>query len=128
MTVPGREHRGGTRVVQRRVVLGRDHPADHDGMSRVGRGAPQRLLGSGTSVRCPAASDDGPTMASASTALTGDLLGVWNSGPDVDVPAEILPNAEGDDLLAAVVSVLAHLGQQDRGRRPVNGLERLDRA
>jgi hypothetical protein len=37
--------------------------------------------------------------------------GVWNSGPDVDVEADV-GEGGGDHLGAAVVAVLAHLGDQ----------------
>ena len=44
---------------------------------------------------------------------------------DVDVPTQI-GERRGDDLLAAVVAVLAHLGQQDAGATAVCDLERID--
>ena len=44
--------------------------------------------------------------------------GVWKSGPSIDVEAEI-GEGRGDDLLAAVVAVLADLGDEDPRRPPV---------
>ena len=45
--------------------------------------------------------------------------------PDIDIEAEI-GEGRGDDLLAAVVAVLAHLGDQDARPSTVRGLEGLD--
>jgi hypothetical protein len=55
--------------------------------------------------------------------LTRDLLGGLEERADVDVEAEV---GEGgrDDLLAAVVAVLAHLGDED-ARAPTLGLLEL---
>ena len=55
------------------------------------------------------------------------LAGRREQRPDVDVEAEI-GEGRGDHLLAAVVAVLAHLGDQDARPAPVVALERLDRA
>ena len=52
----------------------------------------------------------------------GDLLGRLEHGADRDVEAEI-GESGGDHLLAAVVPVLAHLGDEDAGLRPVRPLE-----
>ena len=46
--------------------------------------------------------------------LAGDLAGRLEQRADVDVEAEVGERG-GDHLLAAVVAVLAHLGDQDRG-------------
>jgi hypothetical protein len=72
----------------------------------------------GTSVRCPAASDaDADDVTSFSTAWRATLLGGLEQRADVDVEAEV-GERRRDDLLAAVVAVLAHLGDEMRGRRP----------
>ena len=74
---------------------------------------PSALFSAGTSARWPAASDETPTIW---TLLVGrqrrDLLGRREQRPDLDVEAEI-GESRGDDLLAAIVAVLAHLGDED---------------
>ena len=57
--------------------------------------------------------------------LAGSFLGRLEQGADIHVEAEI---GEGrcDHLLAAVVAVLAHLGDQDARAAPVLGLEAVD--
>ena len=51
--------------------------------------------------------------------LAGDLLGRLEQRADVDVEAEV-GERRGDHLLAAVVAVLAHLGDED-ARPPARG-------
>ena len=51
------------------------------------------------------------TCTSLSTASCAASSGVWNSGPDVDVEADV-GEGGGDHLGAAVVAVLAHLDDQ----------------
>ena len=80
-------------------------------------------LSSGTRVRCAAASEETPsTCTSFSTAWRAASAGVANKRADVDVEAEI---GEGgrDHLLAAVVAVLADLGDQDARPAAFIGLE-----
>ena len=80
----------------------------------------------GTSVRCPAASDDTPTTCtSLSTACRATSSGVGEQRADVDVEAEV-GEGGGDHLLAAVVAVLAHLGDQDARPAAVGLGELLD--
>ena len=55
--------------------------------------------------------------------LLGHLLGRREQRPDLHVEAEI-GEARGDDLLAAVVAVLAHLGDEDARAAPGVLLER----
>ena len=57
--------------------------------------------------------------------LPGGLGRRREERPDIDVEAEI-GEGRGDHLLAAVVAVLAHLGDQDAGPPPVIALERFD--
>ena len=69
-------------------------------------------LSSGTSVRWAAASEDTPRICTSfSTAWRAASAGVANSGADIDVEAEI-GEGGGDHLLAAVMAVLADLGDQ----------------
>ena len=85
-------------------------------------------LSSGTSVRWPAASDDTPTMwTSFSIAWRAASAGRREEGADVDVEAEV-GEGGGDHLLAAVVAVLAHLGDEDARAPAVVDLEGLDQA
>ena len=70
---------------------------------------------SGMSVRCPAASELAPTTStSCSTAICAVSRGVWNSGPGDHFEAQI-GEGRGDQVGAAVVAVLAHLGDHDPG-------------
>ena len=80
----------------------------------------------GTSVRWPAASEDTPTTCtSLSAACRATSSGVENSGPDVDVETDV--GERGcDHFLAAVVAVLAHLGDQDARPAAVGLGELLD--
>ena len=67
------------------------------------------------------------TWTSFSTASRAASSGVWNSGADVDVEADVGERG-GDHLGAAVVAVLAELGDQ-QARPAAFGLgERLDLA
>jgi hypothetical protein len=88
----------------------------------------QRRLSCGTSVRCPAPArletDDVHVVLDR---LPRDLFRGLEQRADVDVEAEV-GERRGDDLLAAVVAVLAHLGDEDSGaaalvlqRRPRRG-------
>ena len=49
--------------------------------------------------------------------LLGCLARRLEQRTDVDVEAEV-GKRRGDDLLTTIVAVLAHLGDQDTGRRP----------
>ena len=81
---------------------------------------------SGTSVRWPAASErDADDVDVVVDRLLGRLAGRLEQGADVDVEAEV-GEGGGDHLLAAVVAVLAHLGDQD-ARPPALGRRRTPR-
>jgi hypothetical protein len=101
----------GARGVERGVVLRRDDAAHHD-QDVVAPARGQRGFSAGTSVRCPAASELTPTTCTSfSTACWAVSSGVWNSG-------RCRRRSRGrrrpcDHLLAPVVPVLAHLGDQD---------------
>ena len=64
---------------------------------------------------------------SFSTAWRAASAGRLEQRADVDVEAEV-GEGGGDDLLAAVVAVLAHLGDQDARAAAVACVERLDHA
>ena len=86
------------------------------------------LLSSGTSVRWPAASDDTPMMCTSfSTAWRAASAGRGEERADIDVEAEI-GEGRGDHLLAAVVPVLAHLGDENARSPAVVVLELLDQS
>ena len=65
------------------------------------------------------------TWTSFSIACRAASSGRREQRTDVDVEAEIR-EGRGDDLLAAVVAVLADLGDQDAGPPPVGALEGRD--
>ena len=124
MTVPGQEHRGRAHLLERRHVVGRDDPADHDQHvvgAELGQRVPQRRhqreVAGGERV-------DADDVHVGLDRLPGDLLGRLEQRPDVDVEAEVGERG-GDHLLAAVVAVLAHLGDQDAGTASLGLLELL---
>ena len=118
----------GAGLVQGLEILRRDDAADDD--HDVGAAVLLQLgaCSSGTSVRWPAASDETPTMwTSFSTACARRLRRRREQRADIDVEAEI-GEGRGDDLLAAVVAVLAHLGDEDARAAAVGLLEGRDHA
>ncbi len=108
----GREDRGGAHLQQRGHVVGRDHAADHD-HHVVGAEVGQRLLQRGDQRQVTGGqrvhADD---VHVGVDRLLGDLLRRGEQRADVDVEAHVGEGGD-DDLLAAVVAVLAHLGDQD---------------
>jgi hypothetical protein len=77
---------------------------------------------SGTSVRCAAASEETPTICTSFSTAWRAARRRGEQRPDVDVEAEI-GEGRGDHLLAAVVAVLADLGDQDARPAALVGLE-----
>src|SRR5262245_58622269 len=80
-------------------------------------------LSSGTAVRWAAASEETPRICTSFS--TARRAGGGEQRSDIDVEADI---GEGrcDHLLAAVVAVLADLGDEDAGAAPFRILERID--
>ena len=81
----------------------------------------------GTRVRCPAASDDTPRCARRCRRPAARPPRGGEQRTHVDVEADV-GERRRDDLLAAVVAVLAHLGDQDArpaARRPRRTLDQL---
>ena len=73
----------------------------------------QPAFNSGTRVRCPAASEEMPTICTSfSTACRAASSGVANSGP-MSTSKPRSAKAGGDHLLAAIVTILADFGDQD---------------
>jgi hypothetical protein len=72
-----------------------------------------RSISSGTSVRWPAASDETPTTSTPiALAFSADFLRRLEHVGQIDLEAHV-GKGRGDDLGAAVVAVLAHLGDED---------------
>ena len=120
ITVPGRKTAAAP--ISSRVVtsLGRDDAADHD-HDVVAALVGQRLLQrreQGEVTGGQAADPDDVDVGV--DRLLGDLLRRGEQRAHVDVEAHVGERAD-DDLLAAVVAVLAHLGDQDP-RPPTLGL------
>ena len=124
MTVPGRNTAAAPISRSVAYVAGRDHAADHDHDVVAAERRPAPRFSAGSRVRWPAASELTPTMCtSASTACWATSSGRGEQRAHVDVEAHV--GEGGDDhLLAAVVAVLAHLGDQD-ARAPALGLLEL---
>src|SRR3984957_8545212 len=118
----GAEDRGRAGRAQLAVVLGRDDPADHhhdvtaplvrEGGLEVGH---EGQVTGGERV-------DADDMDVGPDGLAGHLAGSLEQRPHVHVEAEVSERA-GDDLLAAVMAVLAHLGDEDPGTAPLGPLE-----
>ena len=124
MTVPGRKTAAAPISCSVGHVVGRDDAADHDHDVRAAL-LLQRLLQRGSRVRWPAASERDPDDVHVGVdRLLGDLLGGGEQRADVDVEAHVGEGAD-HDLLAAVVAVLAHLGDQDPGAATLGLLELL---
>ena len=123
MTVPGRNTAAAPISLQRRDVVGRDHAADHDhdvGPALLGERLLERRQQREVAGRQRGDADD---VHVGVDRLLGDLLGRGEQRPDVDVEAHVGERRD-DDLLAAVVAVLAHLGDQD-ARPAALGLREL---
>ena len=108
----GQEHRGGPHLLEGGHVVGRDHAADHDhdvGTALLG----QRLLQRREQREVARGERGDPDDVDVGVdGLLRDLLGRGEQRPHVDVEAHVGEGAD-DDLLAAVVAVLAHLRDQD---------------
>ena len=119
----GQEHRGRAHLLQRRDVVGRDDAADHDHdvvAAGLGQRRLQRRQQREVARRERRDADDVHVVVDR---LLGDLLGRGEQRPHVDVEAHVGERRD-DHLLAAVVAVLAHLGDQD-ARTPSLGLGEL---
>ena len=120
----GQEHRGRAHLPEPLDVVGRDHAADHD-HDVVAAEVGERLLQRGQQRQVPGGQRaDADDVHVRVDGLLGDLLGRGEQRPDVDVEAEVGEGGD-DDLLAPVVPVLAHLGDQDPRPAALLGLERL---
>ena len=81
---------------------------------------------SGTAVRCAAASDDSAEdMHVVLDRLPRGFVGGGEQRPDIDVEADI-GKGRGDHLLAAVVAVLADLGDENARPAALGFLEGID--
>ena len=108
----GQEHRRGAHLQQRRDVVGRDHSPDHhhDVGPAVLR---ERGLQRGEQREVAGGQRGHPDDVHVGVdGLLGDLLGRREQRAHVDVEAHVGERAD-DDLLAAVVAVLAHLRDED---------------
>jgi hypothetical protein len=102
---------------QRVEVLRRDHAADHDHdvlAALLGEFGLELRHQREMACRQRRHADDVDVVLDGLSAASS---GVCEQRPDIDVEAEI-GEGRGDHLLAAVVAVLAHLGDRMRGRRP----------
>ena len=125
ITVPGGKIAAAPAARSVVEVLRRDDPADHDhdvvAAQRgqlVAQRRHQREVPGGQRV-------DADDVHVGLDRLAGDLAGRLEQRADVDVEAEVGERG-GDHLLAAVVAVLAHLGDQDP-RPAALGLARTPR-
>ena len=108
----GQEHRRRAHLLERGYVVGRDHAADDDHDVRAAL-VGERLLERRQQGEVPGRQrGDADDVHVGVDRLLGDLLGRGEQRAHVDVEAQV--GERGDhDLLAAVVAVLAHLGDQD---------------
>ena len=123
ITVPGRNTAAAPISLRRGHVVGRDHPTDHDhdvGASLLGERLLQRGEQGQVARRQRGDADD---VHVGVDRLLGDLLGRREQRAHVDVEAHVGERAD-HDLLAAVVAVLAHLGDQDARAAALGLLER----
>ncbi len=124
MTVPGRNTAAAPISLSVGHVVGRDDAADDDhdvwaahlGKRLLERGQQRQMAG-----RQGRDADD---VHVGVDRLLGDLLRRGEQRADVDVEAHV-GERRHDDLLAAVVSVLAHLGDEDARPATLGLLERL---
>ena len=124
MTVPGRNTAAAPISRRRRDVVGRDHAADDD-HDVVAAEVGERPLERGEQGQVPGGQRADPDdVHVAVDGLLGDLLGRGEQRAHVDVEAEVGEGGD-DDLLAAVVAVLAHLGDQDARAAALLRLELL---
>ena len=123
ITVPGQEHR---RRAHLRAASATSSGGITPPMTTMMSGRPwsaSACFSAGSRVRWPAASERDPDDVHVGVdGLLGDLLRRGEQRPHVDVEAQV--GEGGDhDLLAAVVAVLAHLGDQDAGAAALGLLE-----
>lgn len=108
----GSEDGGDAFAIEGVVVLGGDDATDHDQdiVASVGfEGFAQLRYESEVSGSKAAYADDVDIVFDG---LTGAFLGGLEEGSDIDIKAEI-GKSGGDHLLAAIMAVLSHLGDQD---------------
>ena len=123
----GTEDGGDAVRIEFLVVLRRDDPAGDD-KDVAAPALRQRLLEGRDEGQVPGGERAGPDDVHVVVdGLLRRLLRRLEKGADVDVEAEI-GKARGDDLLAAVMTVLAELGDQDARPAPFTLEERLDLA
>jgi len=121
----GREDRLGARFLQRIIILRRNHAADHD-HDVAAAFLLERDLISGTKRKVAAASEETPTICTSfSTACRRASPGVANSGP-ISTSKPRSAKADANHLLAAVVAVLADLGDENARPAAFLGLEGFD--
>ena len=108
----GREDRFGAGGLERLVILRRDHAADHD--HDVGAAVAAELGFEFRHQRQMRAGErgDAEDVHVVLDRLARGFRRRREQGPDIDVEAEI-GERRGDHLLAAVMAVLADLGDQD---------------
>ncbi len=120
------EDRRGARRVEGVEVLRRDHAADDDQDVVAAECLQLRLqLRHQRQVAGRQRARDADDVHVVLDRLPRRLVGGLEQRADVDVEAEV-GERRGDHLLAAVVAVLAHLGDQDARPPAVVALERLD--
>jgi hypothetical protein len=113
-------------VAQELVVLRRDHPAGDD-LDVGPPGLAQRATSSGISVLCPAASELAPTASTLSASASARLPRGLEQRARDHLEAHVGERA-GDHVGAAVVPVLAHLGDQQPRRAAEPAADRLHAA
>src|SRR5581483_1351421 len=108
----GQEDRRRTHLLQRRYVVRRDDPTDHD-HDVLAALVLERLLQRGQQRQVAGSQrGDADDVHVRVDRLLGDLLGRGEQGANVDVEAEVRERRH-DDLLAPVVTVLTHLRDED---------------
>ena len=124
MTVPGREDRRGAHLLQRRARRrGGMTPPTTISTSSAPSSASAVLQRRHQREVAGGQRRDADDVHVGLHRLPGDLLRRLEQRADVDVEAEVGERG-GDDLLPAVVAVLAHLGDQDARAAALGLLER----
>ena len=116
--VPGPNTTGDTRLTQELVVLRRNHATDHDQDVLTAKLWCSSSISSGTSVLCPPAesryADDVHIVLDRHS---GNFAWRLEERTDVDVESHV-GKCRGDHLGAAIMTVLAHLGDEDARPAP----------